>query len=116
MVLIRPLARREAAGLDLAAGIVARGHASAGHRALSEASHRIGHRPVVHHQARMMRRVSEHDRPFLGHLFMHGGAGHRLGIIGRHGHRVRGEHSNCGKYDDRLHGASFGRAEGRYRK
>lgn len=54
MILIRPLAGRKAAGLDLAAGVVARGHAGAGHGALPKASHRIGHRPAVHHQARMV--------------------------------------------------------------
>lgn len=54
MILVRPLARREAAGLDLAAGIVAGGHAGAGHGALPQASHRIRYRPAVHHQARMV--------------------------------------------------------------
>ena len=116
VVLGRPFAGGEAAGLDLAARVVARRNAGTGHIALSEASHRIRDGAAVHHHARMVRGISQHDRPFLSHLFMHGRAGHRLGIIGRHGHRVRGEHSNCGKYDDRLHGASFGRAEGRYRK
>lgn len=107
VVLVRPLAGGEAAGLDLAVGIITRGDAGTAHSALTEACHRIRDRSIVHHQARMMRWIPQHDRPFLCYLLMHSCAGHRFRIVGRHGHGVGRHHCNCCKSDDRLHGASF---------
>lgn len=107
VVLVRSLTGGEAAGLYLAARIVACWNAGARHRTLAEARHRIRDGSIIHHHAWMMRWVPKYYRTFLGHLFMHGCAAHRLGIVGRHGHGVRGHHSNCREYDNRLHGASF---------
>lgn len=107
VILVRSLASGKAAGLDLAARVVACRNAGAGHRTLAEASHRIRDGSIVHHHPGMVRRVPQYYRAFLGHLFMHGCAGHRLGIIGRHSHGIGGHHSNCRKYDNRLHGTSF---------
>ena len=96
LILVRTFSRRRIARHDTAFRIVEAGYGRGRRAALSHAHRSLRDIAVVHHHARLVRRVLENDGAFLCNLLVDRLAIDSLCVIAGHGHRVRSEQAGDG--------------------